>query len=246
MAMFLLLNASMLNNPAMARSGGRMGGSFKSSSRPSMSRPSYSSRPSMPSRSYGHNTHRYRHSRPLYFAPRPRVVLYDGGPETQVRSSFDAPVAVARRRSSPRTAEVLVLAGTGILIASRLAGKDYGRDDEHTSPLGPGFSVVSITVALDVPNRDDPSCILSKLKRQALTAKTNSRGGVQAMMSQTALELLRQERSIISVDSSYRHFRKFNEAERDFNRLSIDQRSKFDRETGTWFTGGCCSGRTPY
>jgi uncharacterized membrane protein len=132
-----------------------------------------------------------------------------------------------------RRTEVLLLAGTGILIASRLAGKDYGRDDEHTSALGPGFSVVSVIVALDVPNRDDPSSILTKLKSQALTTKTDSRGGVQDMMSQTALELLRQEKSIVSVDSSYRHFRTFNEAERDFNRLTINQRSKFDRETGT-------------
>jgi hypothetical protein len=185
----------------------------------------------MPSRSYGYNTRNYGHSRPLYFRPRPRVIIDHGeGPATQLYSSFDAPVAVARR--SPK-AEVLVLAGTGILIASRLAGKDHGRDDKHTSPLGPGFSVLSITVALDVPNRDDPSSILAKLKRQALTTKTVSRGGVQDMMSQTALELLRQEMSIVSVDSSYRHFRTFNEAERDFNRLSIYQRSKFDRETGT-------------
>lgn len=180
----------------------------------------------MPSRSYGY----YGHSRPLYFRSQPRVGIHDGGPTTQLYSSFDAPVAVARR---PPKTEVLLLAGTGILIASRLAGKDYGRDDEQTSALGPGFSVVSVTVALDVPNRDDPSCILSKLKRQALTTKTDSRGGVKDMMSQTALELLREERSIISVDSSYRHFRTFNEAERVFNRLSINQRSKFDRETGT-------------
>lgn len=230
MAVFLLLNVSMLNSPALARSGGRMGGSFKSSSRPSMSRPSYSSRPSMPSRSYGYNTRHYGRSLPLYFRSRPQVVFDHGGPTTQLYSSFDRPVAVTRR--FPKT-EVLLLAGTGILIASRLSGKDYGRDDKHTSALGPGFSVVSVTVALDVPNRDDPSSILAKLKRQALTTKTVSRGGVQGMMSQTALELLRQERSIISVDSSYRHFRTFNEAERDFNRLSIYQRSKFDRETGT-------------
>ena len=145
-----------------------MGGSFKPSPpHPSMSRPSYSSRPSMPSRCYGYNTRA-----PLYFPLGPHRNTHHVGPTTLLYSPNDGPVVVARRFP------VLLLAGTGISIASWLAGKDYGRDDEHTSALGPGFSVVSVTVALDVPNRDDPSTTLTKFKRQALTTKTDSRGGV--------------------------------------------------------------------
>jgi hypothetical protein len=47
-----------------------------------------------------------------------------------------------------------------------------------------------------------------------------------------AKELLRQERSIISVRSSSQHVKRIPEAQRIFNQISTRERSKFDREAG--------------
>jgi uncharacterized membrane protein len=46
-----------------------------------------------------------------------------------------------------------------------------------------------------------------------------------------ALELLREEKSIKSALSSSRHFSTVSEAEREFQRISVQERSKFDKET---------------
>jgi len=47
-----------------------------------------------------------------------------------------------------------------------------------------------------------------------------------------ALELLREESSISSAKSTSSHFGNANQAEREFQRISVQERSKFDKETG--------------
>jgi uncharacterized membrane protein len=113
--------------------------------------------------------------------------------------------------------------------------KSRGGDGGDRSSLGPGVSVVSVTMSLNVPDRDDPNSILARLSRQAMAARTDTRKGVQDMITESTLELLRQERSIVSADFQYKHFYDFTEAEREFNGLSINKRSKFDRESGKYF-----------
>lgn len=46
-----------------------------------------------------------------------------------------------------------------------------------------------------------------------------------------ALELMREEKSIKSAQSTYQHFSTASEAEREFQRISVQERSKFDKET---------------
>jgi len=102
--------------------------------------------------------------------------------------------------------------------------------DSVTSVLGPGVSVAQISVALNVPDRDDPSSILSYLDRLSRTARTDSRVGVSNLVSQVALELLRQRRSAFAAGSKYTHYRNANKANRDFSSLAIQERSKFETE----------------
>jgi uncharacterized membrane protein len=110
-------------------------------------------------------------------------------------------------------------------------------DTATTSVLGPGTSVVQVSVALEVPNRDDPGSILSALNRISRTARTDSRVGIQNLTSQVALELLRRKSSIVSASTRSKHFRDRQKAERDFNQVSVKERSKFEQETTSKFGG---------
>lgn len=109
--------------------------------------------------------------------------------------------------------------------------------DTTTSALGTGVSVAQLSIALEVPRRDDPSSILSVLDKLSRTARTDSRVGVQNLTSQVALELLRQKRSIFAASSKYGYFRDNTKAQREFNDWSVRERSKFERETVSKFGG---------
>lgn len=206
------------------KSGGRMGGSFKSHRAP-ISRPS----PRL-------------YSRPPYSQPRYNIRYYPRSPPRVILNPAHTgsfPVLVQQRPVSRiRMSDVVMFAGYAGFIAWVAAGvyneyyRGNGAFNGLESPLGPGVSVVSVTAALNVPNRDSPSSILSRLSRIAAGSTTDIRSGVQKLISETALELLRQERSIVSVGSYYKHFKRIGDAERDFNTLSTRGRSKFDEETG--------------
>jgi len=218
--LFLVVNFASVN-PALARSGGRMGGSFKPRS-PPISR-------SLPRSSSHYRSQPPRmiiHRRPHVHVHSPtQVVVGETGVST---TTFAAPV----RRIT--MSDVVLLTGVGTVVSLNVMdrlSKD-GRGGNLESALGPGVSVVSLTVAINVPDRDCPRSILARLSRIALTARTNSRKGVQNLITETALELLRQKDSIVSADSEYSHFRKISDAQREFNTLSIGGRSKYDEETG--------------
>lgn len=106
-----------------------------------------------------------------------------------------------------------------------------------SSVLGPGVSVAEMSVALEVPDRDSPNSILSALSRLSRTARTDSRVGIQNLTSQVAIELLRRKSSIIAASTNASHYRDENKALREYNKKSIQQRSKFERETLSKFGG---------
>jgi uncharacterized membrane protein len=97
--------------------------------------------------------------------------------------------------------------------------------------------VVQVSVALDVPNRDDPSSILSVLDRLAASARTDSRVGIQNLTSQVALELLRRKSSIVSASAKSKHFKDRSKAIRDYNSQSIRERGKFEKEMVSKYGG---------
>lgn len=52
-----------------------------------------------------------------------------------------------------------------------------------------------------------------------------------------ALELLRQKRSVFAASTKYNHYRDGDKAQRDFSTRTIQERSKFDRETISKYGG---------
>jgi uncharacterized membrane protein len=254
LALVLMLSP---NSASAAMSGGRMGGSFPSQR-------SSSSRPMRPasSSSYGSSSYGGGYSRgssfsrgfqsgygtglgagispfysPFYspFVPRP---MFFGGPG-----------AIVYNRG-PSFFDLVFFGGIAFVIANTIRNAAAGGNtltqwdeqtsfwgDAATSALGSGTSTVQISVAMDVPNRNDPNSILSVLDRLSRTAQTDSRVGIQNLSSQVALELLRRKSSIVSASSRYKHFGDRNKAQRDFNELSIQERGKFEQETVSKYGG---------
>jgi uncharacterized membrane protein len=52
-----------------------------------------------------------------------------------------------------------------------------------------------------------------------------------------AVELLRRKSSISAAATRYKHYQTREQAERDFNQLSVQERSKFEQETVSKFGG---------
>lgn len=105
------------------------------------------------------------------------------------------------------------------------------------SALGPGTSVVQLSVALEVSDRDDSNSILNVLNRLSHSARTDSRVGIQNLSSQVALEILRRRSSIVSASSSTQHFRNREKGLREFQNRAIMERSKFESETVNKYIG---------
>eukprot|EP00526_Cylindrotheca_closterium_P010791 CAMPEP_0113620404 /NCGR_PEP_ID=MMETSP0017_2-20120614/10396_1 /TAXON_ID=2856 /ORGANISM="Cylindrotheca closterium" /LENGTH=391 /DNA_ID=CAMNT_0000530065 /DNA_START=216 /DNA_END=1391 /DNA_ORIENTATION=+ /assembly_acc=CAM_ASM_000147 len=254
-AAMVLALAFMPLDANAAMSGGRMGGSF-SSSRPSVSRSapssaSYSrgfsrgyssgvySRPSATiiTPGFGYNPF-YSPVTPYYGSP--GVIGYSRGPSFFDIAFFGAFLFVALN--------IVSKAGNTFTEGATSTFSDvFDSATSSSSVLGPGASVVQLSVALDVPNRDDRDSILGVLERLAQTAKTDSRVGIQNLTSQVALELLRRRTSISSASSSYKHYRDSQKASRDFQSKSVQERSKFEREVVSKFGGVdySSSSRTP-
>jgi uncharacterized membrane protein len=116
-------------------------------------------------------------------------------------------------------------------------GSVWGDSSSTVSALGSGTSVVQLSVALEVPNRDDSNSILGVLNRLASTSKTDSRVGIQNLTSQVALELLRRRSSIVSASGSSKHFGDRNKAGREYQSRSVQERSKFEKESVSKYGG---------
>lgn len=162
---------------------------------------------------------------PFYTPP----VIYGGGvgalPVSRGVSPFD----------------LLLFGGMGFLFISSILNRSmetsWSETDTYGSALGTGTSVLSLSVSVDVANRDDPNSLLSVLSRLSRTANTQDRKGVQNLTSQVALEVLRRKTSIQSASSDYQHYRDIGKAERQFNKWSVEQRSKFEQENTSVFGG---------
>ena len=241
---FTLVLTPFPSNAAM--SGGRMGGSF-SAPRSSMGSMS-------PSRSYGGGYSRG-------FSSGYGAGYYSRGPGLMV-SPFVSPFAspfyapgyyggsgVITYSRGPSLLPLLIFGVMAYTVASSVmnagssiaASSPWGSSSSllsgASSALGPGTSVVQVTVALEVPNRDAPNSILSTLERLANTARTDSRVGVQNLTSQVAVELLRRKSSIVSASTNFKHFNDRSQALRYFNNRSVQERGKFESETVSNYGG---------
>merc|ERR1712125_17144 len=210
------------------QSGGRIGGSFKSFNRGFSA--GYYSRPSVSINPY---------YSPFYS---PIYTPFWG------RNYYSTPGLVVSR--GPSFFDVFFL-GTLLVFATtffntKTSVENVVSDFQSQSALGPGYSVAKISVAVDVPRRDDPNSILSVLKRLSNTAETDSRVGLKMLTSQVALELLRRKDSIVASSAESTHVNNFNEAQRKYNNMSIGERAKFERESVSIFGGVDYGNKSPY
>lgn len=257
-----LIMASVLLAPLQdalaAPSGGRMGGSFGGSSS-SNSRQSYSRSYSTPMQRSGSSNYARGFSQGYssgYFSrPSVTVVPSIGGSYGYNYGVFGAPVlspGVTVVSRGPSIVDFLIFGFFATVLfrtfTSNLWDNSSSSDDSNVftsssaSALGPGVTVAQISVAVRVPNRSDPSNILNFLDRLSQTARTDSRVGISNLVSQVALELLRQKRSIFAADTEYKHFQNRDSstgaaAQREFMKRAIQERSKFEKE-GTSKYGG--------
>ena len=228
------------SNPALAAmSGGRVGGG--SYGRSSMSRPA-------PTRSYSRGgSYGYTPRTNIYVNPGPRFYGPPIIPFAPIVpfTPFGAGVAVAR---GPSFFDILFFGAVATVIANTVRGFGQSTMDQWSdtdtgssmmaTPLGRGTTVAKISVAMQVPNRDDPQSILNVLPRLAQSAQTERRAGLQNLTSQIALELLRRKSQVVSASTSSQHFRDRTKAEQSFGQQSIRERSKFEKESFSRFRGG--------
>ena len=102
----------------------------------------------------------------------PRVITYSSGPSFFSLLIFGAFAFTA------------ISAMSSIMQRNTFSSWDISSSSGASSALGPGTSVVQVTVGLEVPNRDDRTSILSVLGRLLKTSQTDSRVGIQNLTSQ--------------------------------------------------------------
>lgn len=154
------------------------------------------------------------------------------GPSSRLYGSndnFPGGTSVATRFAP---SDIALLTTTTIVLAYGFGNKR--RRLGETSPLGPGATVASLTLSLDAQNQNDPDCLLNRLKSISERYDTGQRKGVQDLVAAVALELLRHEDNIVSAQANSEQFSTVSQAEREFQRMSVQGRSKLDRETGTY------------
>ena len=250
-ALMLATTFAMSSNPAWAAmSGGRAGGGGYG--RATMSRPaprSYSGGGGYGSYSYGTygrpRTNVYINPAPTIVSPFAPPIITPFAPVVPF-SPFGAGVAVAR---GPSIFDIMFFGAVALVIANTIRGIGQSATDRVLSqwsdsdlataatPLGPGTTVAQISVALQVPNRDDPQSILKVLPRLASAANTERRAGLQNLTSQVALELLRRKSQIVSATTKTQHFRDSTKATQSFGQRAIQERSKFEKESFSRYRG---------
>jgi uncharacterized membrane protein len=216
LAFSMLVIFSCHSNAAWAVSGGRMGGSFGAVSRSNFGSYTSTSR-SAPMGRYHSNAG-------------PRMSDSQMGQSSSAlygSANFPGGTSVATRFAP---SDIALLTTTTIVLAYGFGSKR--RRDGEISPLGPGATVASITLSLDAQNQNDPDCLLNRLKSISERYDTSQRKGVQDLVAAVALELLRHEDHIVSAQANSEQYSSVGLAEREFQRMSVQGRSKLDRETG--------------
>lgn len=148
-----------------APSSGRAGGSFKSSPRPSLSRP-------------------YRSPGNWAYSRQPHAIHF-GNPRMIVHGTsgwHHAPgIAVAAPRSMT-VAEITVLASVAAIMIQGFMNNSKRQLDAGL--LGTGATMIALTVAMNVPDPRDPNSIMKRLRKFSLAANTSNRKGVQDLISE--------------------------------------------------------------
>jgi uncharacterized membrane protein len=226
-ALMISFHAFFPNVVNAAVSGGRMGGgSFKQSSSASSGRVSTLSRPSLSTPRSGIYTS------PSILPQRTPIIINSfSGSRGWYAPTHESALIMSR----VSTKDIILVTGTGMLLAYGFRNNRLrGNGDDTDSLLGSGYTVGSMTVSIDVPDRSSTDNILHKLNLLAMSADTMTKRGLQDLLSSVTLELIRQEKSITSAYTQSKSYSIMGQAEREFQVLSVASQSKVDRLTGTF------------
>lgn len=203
----VLLGILLLYDPnsALAASGGRMGGRAFSSSSSSSSR-SYSAQRPSPSFSY---------SAPYYASP---LGFGSGGGGFYFGPAFGIGVGAGTTFFS------FVM---GVMVFILVWGFISDRSEGGVLTATEKTSVLKLQVGLLGMGRS----LQWDLNRIAETADTSTSDGLSYVLTETTLALLRHPDYCISAYTSVDVKQSDEEGERRFNKLSIEERGKFDEET---------------
>ena len=263
-ALFLAMTFSALD-PTWAAGNGRMGGSFGRSDRfrgPPVTRINQPSgvdrriqnrqhRPASirvvyPPRRFNRN--RNRTYRTYHKATGEKVA----GEELAIVTASDGTTNFVRKvnphpfsdsRASDITSAVFFSALVTRGVVKRRSDRKKYEDGNLDLPLGPGLSVWSLTACLNMSDLNAPTSIVRRLQRLSESTSTVTREGLQSLIAETSLELSRQldKGTVASVESQYDYYRSSDQAviraERQYNRVSTRERSKFDRESWSNYNG---------
>ena len=179
-AMAVMLMLALVPLPSNAtKSGGRIGGSVSSPPARVQSKPR-----STYSHSHGPSLRGFSSGFEAGIMSAPRMGFSPFVSPIYSRSYYGGP-GVISYNARPNIGQLVFFGGLALAITLALQKAAVGLDlDGTTSALGSGTSYVKISVAVDVPNRDDPSSILSVLNRLGRTANTDNRKGIQNLTSQ--------------------------------------------------------------
>jgi uncharacterized membrane protein len=149
-----------------APSSGRVGGSFESAShRTPISRP-------------------YRSSGTWGYSRQPHGTLFSN-PRVIVHGAtgwhYGSVGAVTARRSMAISEITVLLTVIAIMIQGVV---NNNKRDMMAGPLGAGATVITLTVAMNVPDRGDSNSIMKRLRKFSLAADTSNRKGVQDLISE--------------------------------------------------------------
>ena len=183
MVVLMLAMAPFPSNAAI--SGGRIGGSFSSPRSSTPSRSSYIS----PSRGYGGGfASGYATGLGAGYMSAPRIGFNPFISPFYARPYYGG-AGIITYNPGPTLGQLVFFGGAALAISAALQSQfvdmpTFDGIDRTSSVLGPGTSFAKISVALDVPNRDDPSSILSVLNRLGESVNTDSQKGIQSLTSQ--------------------------------------------------------------
>lgn len=165
-----------VSDAALAVTGGRAGGTFKSSHRPSVGR-SYAPL-SRPPRQY------YSRPRPL-----PHVIVTS----PSLPMSYNNQLVVARSAPSA-LGTYLAVGGVAGLVAYSTVQEQRRRGGGGSGSTGDastyGATSTAITVALNIPNRDSPNSIVRRINEISKRTDTSTQSGVQMLISEGAFARL--------------------------------------------------------
>ncbi|PRQ41921.1 hypothetical protein RchiOBHm_Chr3g0452001 [Rosa chinensis] len=230
-AVLLSLLLTFNSNSSWAASGGRVGGSSfssRSSSSSSSGSSSYSSssssyRSSSSSPSYSDTS---SSSSPSY--------SYTSSSSSPSYSSYSTPSSSSSSSTTSMSEAVislciilLILVLLAICVSSVGEGAGAGAGLAAYSSVAATLNVVKLQVGLLGTAR----ALQKDLDRIAETANTSTRKGLSYVLTEATVALLRHPDYWISSYSSVTPNHNMEDAEKCFNKISIEERAKFDEET---------------